>query len=150
MFWNYNGNPGRYPADWDLIQADVFRGCILCSRDSNKGNLEIKAFTHPKNAVSGANGSEKTFNLEVTRKGKKVAGAFLNFWIEEKRTAIEIKQVDNWEKTTRIMSTGLAKIKIKFTTPPPTNPPTPPVAKLVIMAGDNDDLVKLEITCTVT
>ncbi len=116
---------------------------MLCSHDSNKGNLQIKAFTR-RNTISGAHNSKKTFNLEVLRNRTKVAGAFLNFWIEGTRAAIEIEQVQNWTKTSRIMSTGLAKVKIKFTGT------TGNVAKLIIMAGDNDDLVTLEITCTVT
>ena len=141
MYWTEDN--AHSPADWDLIQTDVFRGCMLCSHDSNKGNLQIKAFTR-RNAISGAHNSKKTFNLEVLRNRTKVAGAFLNFWIEGTRAAIEIEQVQNWTKTSRIMSTGLAKVKIKFTGT------TGNVAKLIIMAGDNDDLVTLEITCTVT
>jgi hypothetical protein len=144
MYWTEDA--GNNPADWDLIQAEVFRGCVLCFDDdnSNKGNLEIKAFTPRPNALSGAKNTDKTFNLEVRRKGNEIAGAFLNFWIEGTRTAIKIKQVDNWTKTSRKMTTGLAKITIEFTGN------TGNVAKLVIMAGDNDDLVTLEITCTVT
>ena len=42
------------------------------------------------------------------------------------------------------MSTGLAKVKIRF-----NDKPNNTTAKLVIMAGDNDDLVILEITCKV-
>jgi len=143
MYWQEEASHDH--ADWDLIQADICRGCILCSHDSNKGNLEIKAFTPRPNALSGAKNTDKTFNLEVRRKGNEIAGAFLNFWIEGVRDAIDIKQVDNWSKTSRKMSTGLAKVKIRF-----NDKPNNTIAKLIVMAGDNDDLVSLEITCTVT
>lgn len=144
MYWTEDA--GNNPADWDLIQAEVLRGSVLCAKDSNKGNITVKAFTTGVNRVLGKKNTEKTFRVEVRRKDQLLVGAFMNLFVEETREAIQIKQVDNWDKGTRKLSTGSTEIKIKFSNAASVND----TAKLVIMVGDNDDLATLEITCKVT
>jgi hypothetical protein len=130
-------------ADLDLLQLEAFRGWGLAARQP--GGLSVRALLSASKKVSGAHDEVKTVRVEVKRKGKRVADAYLKYWLKPyKTTNIAVDSVDGWDQTTRTVKNGLVTFKIKLTGNSGDK------GTLFILAGDNDDLISTEIDCEVT
>ncbi len=140
----YSSDHDEGPSDLDLLQLNVYRSSVLALNNSNRGGLTLKAFTGRSNKISSKANQTKYVNVEVSRRRVRVPNAYMNFWV--KATAnniVKIQTIDNWQVATRMMDTGMVKLKLKF------GPDVGKTAKIIVYAGHEDDLVETEIDCEI-
>jgi hypothetical protein len=137
----FQGNNGR--TDLDLLQLEMYRGTWLAERG---GGLTVRpVFTRGVTKVSGKKNDVKTVSVEVVRRGKRVTDAVMNFFLLPHATGdIQIDKAEGWDKATRKAEKGYVKLKVKL------NGDAGKTAKVLVMAGDNDDLACVEIDCEIT
>ena len=130
--------------DVDLLQLEIFRASWITA--ASPGGLKVNPiFAGGKTKLTGAHNSEKELQVEVTRGTTRVANAFMNFFLlPQGTTDIQITDVSDWDPATRKASNGLVTIKVKM------KGAAGKKAKILALAGENDDIAGTEIRCEIT
>ncbi len=129
--------------DVDLLQLEIFRASWIAA--ASPGGLKVNPiFPTGKTKLTGVRNSEKELQIEVKRGTTRVANAYMNFFLLPYGTTnIQITSVTDWAPATRKASNGLVTIKVKM------KGATGKKAKVLVLAGENDDIAGTEIQCEI-